>query len=55
MGLTLTEEFKNMGVNATGKSKSMLFIKLTYWLGIGADALWALGLLIPQVYAVLTG
>jgi hypothetical protein len=55
MGMTLAEEFKNTGENTTGKSKSMLFIKLTYWLGIGADALWAIGLLIPQVYAILTG
>ncbi len=55
MEMTLAEEFKTVGENTTGKSKSMLFIKLTYWLGIGADALWAIGLLIPQVYAVLTG
>jgi len=33
----------------------MAVIKLTYWLGIGADALWAVGLLIPQVYGVLVG
>ena len=55
MELTLAEEFKNIGENTTRKSKSMVFIKLTYWLGIGADAFWALGLLIPQVYAVLVG
>ncbi len=41
--------------NTIHASKSMFVIKLTYWLGIGADALWALGLLIPQVYAVLVG
>ena len=55
MELTLAEEFKNMGENTTGKSKRMFFIKLTYWLGIGADAFWAIGLLAPQVYAVLIG
>ncbi len=53
--MTLAEKFNNTGENTTGKNKSMLFIKLTYWLGIGADAFWAIGLLIPQVFAVLTG
>jgi|GEM_PF-319954 len=38
-----------------GGGKRMAVIKLTYWLGIGADALWAFGLLIPQVYGVLVG
>ncbi len=55
MEMILAEEFKNIGQKTTGKSKSMLFIKLTYWFGIGADAFWAVGLLIPQVFAVLTG
>ena len=32
----------------------MFFIKFPYWLGIAADALWAVGLLIPQVFSMLT-
>jgi hypothetical protein len=35
--------------------KKMLLIKVPYWLGIGADALWALGLFFPQLFAILTG
>ena len=30
-------------------------IKLPYWLGAAADALWAFALLFPPVFAVLTG
>ena len=33
----------------------MFLIKIAYWMGIGADALWALGLLSPQVFGILTG
>ena len=33
----------------------MLLIKIPYWLGIGADALWAVGLLVPQVFCILSG
>ena len=33
----------------------MVLIKLAYWLGIAADALWAVGLLVPQVFGLLTG
>ena len=60
MGTTLTETFKNRKgrpaqVHTDGGGKRMIAIKLTYWLGIGADALWAVGLLIPQVYALLVG
>ena len=36
------------------KKKRMFLIKLPYWLGIGADALWAVALLFPQVYGILT-
>ncbi|MEE9554805.1 MAG: hypothetical protein V3W18_10950 [candidate division Zixibacteria bacterium] len=32
-----------------------LLIKTPYWLGIFADALWAVGLLFPPVFAILTG
>ncbi len=37
------------------KQKELLFIKSTYWLGAIADALWAVGLLIPGVFSFLTG
>ena len=30
-------------------------IRLPYWLGIAADALWAIALLIPAVFGALTG
>ena len=33
----------------------MLFIKSTYWIGIGVDALWAVGLFFPSVFALLVG
>jgi hypothetical protein len=33
----------------------LVIIKMTYWLGIGADALWVVGLLVPQVFGMLTG
>jgi hypothetical protein len=32
----------------------MFFIKAAYWPGIGADALWAVGLLVPRVFGFLT-
>jgi len=35
--------------------KRMFLIKIAYWLGIGADALWAVALFSPQVFAILTG
>lgn len=35
--------------------KTMFFIKIAYWLGIGADALWAAALLFPRIYGILTG
>ena len=35
--------------------KRMLLIKVAYWLGIGADALWAVALLFPQIFGILTG
>ena len=33
----------------------LLLIKVPYWLGIFADALWAVGLFFPWLFAVLTG
>jgi hypothetical protein len=37
------------------KQKKLIWIKLAYWLGIGADALWAVALLFPQVFGLITG
>ena len=37
------------------EQKKMFFIKIAYWLGIGADALWAIGLLFVPVFRLLTG
>lgn len=34
---------------------NMIVIKTTYWLGIVADTLWSIGLLVPGVFGVLTG
>ena len=37
------------------QNKNWFFIRLAYWLGIAADALWAIGLFSPQVFGILTG
>jgi hypothetical protein len=37
------------------QKRETFLIKVAYWLGIGADALWAVGLLVPQVFGILTG
>lgn len=37
------------------QKKRLIFIKIAYWLGIGADALWAVGLLFPQIFGLLMG
>lgn len=60
MGTTLMDTFRNGNdhpapARTAEGGKRMAAIKLTYWLGIGADALWAVGLLIPQVYGMLVG
>ena len=60
MGATLMETIgKRNGrpapVRTDGGGKRMAAIKLSYWVGIGVDALWAVGFLIPQVYALLVG
>ena len=34
--------------------RSMVLIKLAYWLGIGADGLWAVALFFPMVFGLLT-
>ncbi len=36
------------------QKKKMFLIKFPYWLGIGADALWAVGLLFPIIFGILT-
>ena len=40
-------------MKATGPK--LVFIKAVCWLGIAADALWTVGLLVPQVFGLLTG
>ena len=40
---------------ANRNKRRLFWIKFPYWLGIGADALWAIGLLFPQVFSILTG
>jgi len=35
--------------------KRLLLIKIPYWLGIFADALWAIGLFSPWLFGLLTG
>jgi hypothetical protein len=35
--------------------KTMFLIRMPYWLGIGADALWAVALLFPPLFFTLTG
>jgi hypothetical protein len=32
-----------------------IFIKVPYWLGIFADALWVAGLFSPVIFGILTG
>jgi len=38
-----------------GHKNTLFLIKIAYWLGIAADALWAVGLLFPKVFGILTG
>ena len=37
------------------QKKRMLFIRFPYWLGIAADALWAVALFVPSVFGILIG
>ena len=37
------------------QKKRLFLIKIAYWLGVGADALWAVGLLFPQIFGILMG
>jgi hypothetical protein len=38
-----------------GDSGKIFLIKLPYWIGIAADALWAVALFAPTVFGLLTG
>lgn len=38
-----------------GQKKGLLLIKSAYWVGIIADAVWAVGLLFPGIFGILTG
>lgn len=37
------------------QKRRLFLIRIAYWLGIAADALWAVGLLVPQVFGIMTG
>ena len=37
------------------ETNNMFLIKIAYWLGIVADAIWAVGLLFPKIFGILTG
>ena len=37
------------------QKRTWILIKLAYWLGIGADALWAVALFIPSFFGILSG
>jgi hypothetical protein len=37
------------------RQKRLFLIRIAYWLGIGADVLWAVGLFVPRVFGILTG
>lgn len=37
------------------EKQRMIIIQTTYWLGIVADAIWSVGLLVPGVFGALTG
>ena len=34
-------------------NKKMIFIKSTFWIGIAADAFWAVALLVPSVFGLI--
>ncbi|PKP35917.1 MAG: hypothetical protein CVU00_00310 [Bacteroidetes bacterium HGW-Bacteroidetes-17] len=37
------------------QKRKLFLIKTAYWLGIIADAFWAIGLLFPRIFSILTG
>ena len=47
------EDNKKTAVNE--QKKRLFVMKIGYWFGIAADALWAVGLLFPRVFGILTG
>jgi len=38
-----------------GKNRNLFLIIIAYWLGIGADAFWAIVLLFPKLFGILFG
>jgi len=38
-----------------GQNKNLFLIKIAYWLGIGADLLWAIVLLSPKLFGIMIG
>ncbi len=51
-----TIEVSNLKLSyMNGQNKKLILIKIGYWLGIGADALWAVVLLFPKLFGILTG
>jgi len=41
--------------NMKMQKQRLFLIKTAYWLGIIADAIWAVGLLFPKIFGILTG
>jgi len=39
----------------SAQSGRLFLIRIAYWLGIVADALWAIALFVPQIFGMLTG
>jgi hypothetical protein len=37
------------------QKKRLLLIKIAYWMGIIADAIWAIALFFPRIFGILTG
>lgn len=37
------------------QEKKLFAIRIAYWLGVAADALWAVGLFFPPVFGILIG
>lgn len=37
------------------QKKKLFLIKIAYWLGIAADAVWTVALLFPRIFGIITG
>jgi hypothetical protein len=46
---------KSRGFIMNERKNRLRLIRIAYWLGIAADALWAIGLIFPQVFGFLLG